>query len=39
MEHNHENTHLIGTQEHDMDKNEVEKDELYEETNDDLITE
>ena len=39
VEHTHEDTHLIYTQEQDMENNEVEKDECYEETNDYLITE
>ena len=39
MENSHENTDLIDTQEQDMYNNEVKKDELYEERNDDLITE
>ena len=39
MEHTHENTHLIDTQEQDMENNDFEQDEVYEETNYDLITE
>ena len=39
MEHTNENTRLIDTQEQDMENNEVEQYELYDDTNDDLITE
>ena len=39
MEHTHENTHLIYTQEQDMENNEIKLDELYDKTNDYLITE
>ena len=39
MDHNHENTHLIDTREQDMENNEVEQDELYNNTNDKFITE
>ena len=39
MDHNHENTHRIDTQEQDMGNNEVEQDELYDEKNYGLITE
>ena len=39
MDHHHENTHLIDTQEQNMENNEVEKDELYDEKNDYLIPE
>ena len=39
MEHTHENTYLIYTQEQYMENNEVKQDELYEETNYNLITE
>ena len=39
MEYTHENTHLIDTQEHKMENNEVKQDEIYNEKNDDLITE
>ena len=39
MEHTHEDTHLIDTQEQDMENNEFEQDGLYENTNYDLITE
>ena len=39
MDHNHENTHFIDTQEQDMENNEVEHDALYYEINDDFITE
>ena len=33
MDHHHENTHLIDTLEQDMRNNEVEQDELHDETN------
>ena len=33
MDHHHENTHLIGTQEQDMENNEVEQDEFHDEKN------
>ena len=39
MEHTHEDTHIIDTQEQYMEKNDIEQDEFYEETNDNLITE
>ena len=39
MENTHEITNLIDTKEQDMKKNEIKQDELYEETNDELITE
>ena len=39
MEHTHENTHLLDTQEQDMENNEAEKYEFYERKNDELITE
>ena len=39
MEHTNENNHLIDTQEQYMKNNEVAQDELYDETNDELITE
>ena len=39
MEHTHEDTHLIGTQEQYMENNEVELYEFHEETNYDFITE
>ena len=39
MDHNHEKTHLIDTQEQDMENNEAEQDELYDEKNDELINE
>ena len=38
-EHTHEYTHLVDTQEQDMENNGVEQDEFYEETNDELINE
>ena len=38
MDHNQENTHRIDTQEEDIENNEVEQDELYYKTNDNLIT-
>ena len=39
MEHTHENTHLLDTQEQDMENNEAEQYEFYEKKNDELITE
>ena len=39
MEHTHEDTPIIDTQEQDMENNYVEQDDLYEDKNDDLITE
>ena len=38
MEHTNKDTHLIDTQEQYMGNIESEQDDLYEETNDDLIT-
>ena len=37
MENTHEDTHLIDTQEQDMENNEIEQDKLYEDTSDELI--
>ena len=37
MDHNHENSHPIDTQEQHMKNNEFELDELYDKTNDYLI--
>ena len=39
MDHNHEKTHLIDTQEQDMENNEIEQDEFYDKKNDNSITE
>ena len=39
MEHTHENNHLIDTQEQDMENDEVEKNKLNENTNDEFFTE
>ena len=39
MKNTHEDTPLIDTQEQDIENTKVEQDELYENTNDDLITE
>ena len=39
MDHNHEHTQPIYTQEYDKENNEVKQDGLYNRTNDDLITE
>ena len=39
MDHNHENNHLIDTQEQDMENNEIEQDEFYDKKNDNSITE
>ena len=39
MENNHEDTHLIDTQEQDMENTDSEQEEFYEDTNYDLITE
>ena len=39
MENTHEDTHLIDTQEQDMENTEVKQEELYKDTNYDLITE
>ena len=39
MENTNEDTHLIDTQEKDMENNEFEEVELYKNTNDDLIIE
>ena len=39
MKNTYKDTHLIDTQEQDTENNQVEQDEFYEETNDDLITE
>ena len=39
MDHHRENTHLIDTQEQDMENNYIEQDEFHDNTNDDLIPE
>ena len=39
MEHNHENNHLIDTQEQDMGNNGFKQDSLYDKTNYELTTE
>ena len=39
MEHNHENNHLIDTQEQEMVNNGVKQDSFYNKTNYELITE
>ena len=39
MEHNHENNHLIDTQEQDMGNNGFKQDSFYDKTNYEFITE
>ena len=39
MEHNHENNHLIDTEEQEMGNNEVKQDCFYDNINYELITE